>query len=118
MHLSVVTTLFHSAAHLDEFYTRATRAAELVHSDYEIILVHDGSPDESLNIALRIHQCDPHVRVIDLARNFGHHKAMMTGLEHARGELVFLLDSDLEEEPEWLQEFHRTLRQEKADVVY
>ena len=118
MHLSVVTTLFHSAAHLDEFYTRATRAARLVASDYEIILVHDGSPDNSLEIALKIHERDSHVRVIDLARNFGHHKAMMTGLEHARGDLVFLLDSDLEEEPEWIGEFHRTLREEHADVVY
>ena len=53
---------------------------------------------------------DPHVRIIDLARNFGHHKAMMTGLAHARGDLVFLIDSDLEEEPELLPSFVETLR--------
>jgi putative glycosyltransferase len=43
--------------------------------------------------------------VIDLSRNFGHHKAMMTGLMHARGDLVFLVDTDLEEEPELLEHF-------------
>ena len=47
--------------------------------------------------------------VLDLARNFGHHKAMMTGLAHARGDLVFLIDSDLEEPPELLSQFDREL---------
>ena len=55
-----------------------------------IIFVNDGSPDESLEIALGLLARDERVRVMNLARNFGHHKAMMTGLEHARGDLVFL----------------------------
>ena len=53
-------------------------------------------------MALELLERDARVRVIDLARNFGHHKAMMTGLAHARGDLVFLIDSDLEEDPELL----------------
>jgi len=56
--------------------------------------------------------------VIDLSRNFGHHRAMMTGLEQARGELVFLLDVDLEEQPEWLAEFERVRKESGADSVY
>ena len=56
--------------------------------------------------------------VIDLSRNFGHHKAMMTGLAHARGERVFLIDSDLEEEPEWLISFARRWSAMRCDVVY
>ena len=58
------------------------------------------------------------MRVIDLSRNFGHHKALMTGLAHARGELVFLIDCDLEEDPEWLSRFHDTMMTSGADVVY
>jgi putative glycosyltransferase len=56
--------------------------------------------------------------VVDLSRNFGHHKAMMTGLDAARGERVFLLDSDLEEEPEWLLGFAKQMNVEASDVVY
>jgi putative glycosyltransferase len=118
MRLSIVSTLYRSAPHLDEFYTRAVAAARQLTEDFEIILVNDGSPDDSLAVALRLYQADPRVRVVDLARNFGHHKAMMTGLEHARGELVFLLDSDLEEQPEWLGEFNEVRGQTGADVVY
>lgn len=118
MHLSIVSTLYRSARHLEEFHRRITAAARAVTSDYEIILVNDGSPDESLEIALALFQRDDHLRVIDLARNFGHHKAMMTGLSYARGDLVFLIDSDLEEEPELLGTFFDTLRQSESDVVY
>ena len=82
------------------------------------MLVNDGSPDDSLERAVALHERDPRVRVIDLSRNFGHHKAMMTGLAHARGDLVWLLDSDLEEDPELLQPFHQTLSESQADVVY
>jgi putative glycosyltransferase len=56
--------------------------------------------------------------VLELSRNFGHHKASMTGLAEARGELVFGIDCDLEEAPEWLLDFHRVLRERRADVVY
>jgi putative glycosyltransferase len=116
--LSIVTTLYCSAPHLKEFYRRARAAAEALTPDYEIVLVHDGSPDDSLFIALELFEQDPRVRVVDLARNFGHHKAMMTGLRYARGELVFLIDADLEEDPELLPTFAATLETAAADVVY
>jgi putative glycosyltransferase len=117
--LSIVATLYRSSSYLDEFHRRATAAAaSLVGDDYEIVLVNDGSPDDSLERAIELSARDPHVAVVDLSRNFGHHKAMVAGLEHADGELLFLLDSDLEEEPEWLPEFHRSLLAERADVVY
>src|SRR5256885_14440017 len=118
MKLSIVTTLYYSAPYLDEFYDRACAAAEKFTRDFEIILVNDGSPDNSLEVALSIYQKDHRVKVIDLSRNFGHHKAMMTGLAHASGELVFLIDCDLEEEPELLERFHRELIASGADVVY
>lgn len=118
MNLSIVTTLYYSAPYLDEFYSRACAAAEKITRDFEIILVNDGSPDNSLEIALSIYQKDQRVKVIDLSRNFGHHKAIMTGLAHAQGELVFLIDSDLEEEPELLERFYPELNAESADVVY
>ena len=119
MKLSIVATLYQSARHVEEFCRRAGESAiHVAGDDYEIVLVHDGSPDDSLARAVRVSEVDPHVAVIDLSRNFGHHKAMMTGLRYARGEQVFLLDSDLEEEPEWLMAFFKQMRSEGCDVVY
>ena len=118
MKLSIVTTLYASAPYLREFYERCCSAAAGMTESFELVLVNDGSPDASLELALELHREDARVKVIDLARNFGQHKALLTGLEHSRGELVFCLDSDLEEDPDWLGLFHERMQQTGADVVY
>jgi putative glycosyltransferase len=119
MNISIVATLYQSARYIAEFHERATASARhLAGDDYEIIFVNDGSPDNSLDIAVRLSEIDSHVVVVDLSRNFGHHKAMMTGLEHAKGENIFLIDSDLEEEPEWLIDFAERKANDNCDVVY
>ena len=119
MKLSIVATLYRSAPYINEFYERAGAAAkQLAGNDYEIVLVNDGSPDNSLDLAVRLTEQDSRVLVVDLSRNFGHHKAMMTGLARAKGDLVFLIDSDLEEEPEWLLKFDEQMNQEQCDVIY
>jgi putative glycosyltransferase len=119
MKLSIVATLYKSAPYIQEFVERASQAAkELVVDDYEIILVNDGSPDNSLEIAVKLTKENSRLIVVDLSRNFGHHKAMMTGLAHAAGEQIFLIDSDLEEEPEWLIDFSTEMLNQSSDVVY
>lgn len=119
MQLSIVATLYNSARYIDEFCQRAAAAArQLVGDDFEIVLVNDGSPDNSVDVAISL--CDrlPFLRVVDLSRNFGHHRAMMAGLAHARGERIFLIDVDLEESPEWLLDFAGQMADEHCDVVY
>lgn len=119
MKLSIVATLYQSAPYINEFHKRASAVAkQLVGEDYEFVLVNDGSPDNSLDLAIRLTEQDSHVILVDLSRNFGHHKAMMTGLAHAKGERIFLIDSDLEEEPEWLLKFDEQMEHEQCDVVY
>ena len=119
MKLSIVATLYQSAPYITEFYKRSSAAAkQLVGDDYEIIFVNDGSPDNSLDIAVKLTEQYSHIVVVDLSRNFGHHKAMMTGLAHAKGEEVFLIDSDLEEDPELLIKFSQQLESDECDVVY
>jgi putative glycosyltransferase len=113
-----VSTLFRSGSTIDEFCRRALAAAETISSDIEVVLVNDGSPDDSLRRALALHETDPRIVVVDLARNFGHHKAMMTGLSLATGDLVFLIDCDLEEEPELLGRFYAHLCAGHLDVVF
>ena len=118
MKLSIVATLYQSALYITEFHQRATVAAkQFADDDYEIVLVNDGSPDNSLELAVQLTETDSHVVVVDLSRNFGHHKAMMTGLKYAIGEQVFLIDSDLEEEPEWLDLFWEKLSHSGCDVA-
>ncbi|MZR30631.1 glycosyltransferase family 2 protein [Sneathiella litorea] len=123
MKLSIVATLYKSAPFIDEFYERCVAAAsDIFENNFEIIFVNDGSPDDSLSRAIALYESDKRVKVVDLSRNFGHHKAMMAGLSFASGDLVYLLDSDLEEQPEWLKIFYSILTQENdinpVDVVY
>jgi putative glycosyltransferase len=116
--LTVVSTLYRSAGHLEEFYARVVAAAESVTPRFEVVLVNDGSPDDSQDIALALCRRDPRLTLVELSRNFGHHKALMTGLMEARGDRVLLIDSDLEEDPEILGRLWRTLDESGADVVY
>ncbi len=118
MKISVVTTLYKSAPYIREFVERMRSELNKTAADYEIILVDDGSPDDSLRTALGLLASEPRLKVIELSRNFGHHKAMMTGLEHAAGDLIFLIDVDLEEPPELMGPFLAALRDEDLDVVY
>ncbi len=119
MELSIVTTLYRSSPYLEEFYRRMSAEAQKITFDYEIIFVNDGSPDDSLQKVLSLHAADPKVRVIDLSRNFGHHKAVMTGLSYAKGEKVFIINNDLEEVPEDLPAFNKALTENPdCDVVY
>ena len=118
--LSVVTSLYRSAAHLRAFHERMSAAARAVTESYEIVYVNDGSPDDSAAIVRSLAAADPHVVLVDLARNFGQAAAMFAGLAEAGGAYVFAIDGDLEEPPELLSAFHARLLAEAAttDVVY
>jgi len=119
MKISVVTPLYKSERNIEKFHHRSITALQAAGAaSYEIIFVNDGSPDESLDIAKRVAARDPSVTVIDLSRNFGQHAALMVGLARSSGDFVFILDSDLEEEPEWLVPFLSELTKTECDVVY
>ena len=116
--LSVVTTVFRSEATIVEWLRRAAAAAEAHAEAVEIIVVDDGSPDRSAELVRNLADEDERVVLVQLSRNFGHHRALLAGLEHSTGDLVFLIDSDLEEAPENLTDMLDVLRQQKADCVY
>src|SRR5215213_6834945 len=119
MKLSVVTTVFYSENYVREFYSRTVAAVHQLTSDYEIIFVNDGSPDQSKELILSMQRTDPNIILLDLSRNFGHHRAILTGLHFATGDLVFLIDSDLEEDPELLLLFWKELEANREmDVIY
>ena len=118
MRLSIVATMYHSSAYIEEFCARITAVATPITQDFEIVLVNDGSPDDSLTKAVALSLSNPHVVVVDLSRNFGHHRAILTGLAEARGDFVYLTDIDLEEEPELLTTLWQTqTNNSDADVI-
>ena len=116
--LSVVVPCFNEEEGVLEFHRRITAScAETGAVNYEIIYVNDGSSDGTLKI-LRDLQCQNRfVRVVDLARNYGHQIALSAGLAHTRGDRVLTIDADLQDPPELLPLMMRKV-EEGADVVY
>jgi putative glycosyltransferase len=113
-----VTTVYSSAETIEQFVRRSVAATEKITSSFEIVIVDDGSPDDSLAIAIRLAHSDPRIKVVELSRNFGHHRALMTGLAQASGQYCFLIDSDLEEPPELIREFWQRRADTGMDVIY
>ena len=82
-----------------------TVVADRVASSWNVIYVNDGSPDNSLDVVNKLQESDARIEVVNLSRNFGHHHALMTGVERATGDFTFVIDVDLEEPPELLESF-------------
>jgi glycosyltransferase involved in cell wall biosynthesis len=111
--VSVVAPVFNEAALIGTFIERTRRAVEPLQDRYsfEIVLVNDGSRDESLSVMQSHIEREPRLRVIDLARNYGQTAALQAGLDAARGEIVVTLDADLQHFPEEIPRFLETLEQ-------
>lgn len=119
LRISVVTTLYYSEKYIAEFYNRVSQALIKITDNYEFIFVNDGSPDNSGDKILALQKNHPNITLIELSRNFGHHQAILTGLQHVNGDFVFLIDCDLEEDPELLNSFWEAIRKDQnIDVVY
>ena len=117
--ISIVSTMYRSRQFLETFLAESLAALQrLGFADYEIVLVNDGSPDDSLEYSLSRAKDIPSLVVVDLSRNFGHHCAIQAGLRAARGDLVFLIDCDLEIRPGMLFDFHEKIVQSDADLVF
>jgi dolichol-phosphate mannosyltransferase len=116
--LSIVVPLFNEEDSLAELHRRVTascRGASI--ASYEIVLVNDSSTDGTLEKAAGITAQDPHVAVLDLARNYGHQVALSAGLAFCRGRRVLVIDADLQDPPELLGPMMKKM-DEGYDVVY
>lgn len=117
--ISIVSTMYRSRPFLERFLSECLRAMdEVACLKFEILLVNDGSPDDSLAYALQRREDIPQLVVVDLSRNFGHHHAMQAGLAQARGDRVWLIDCDLEVPPSALIAMDLKLRNSGADLVF
>ncbi len=114
--LSVVIPVFNEEENLPELYGRLTKALDAVGASYELIFVDDGCVDGSLERLRQISACDPRVRAVRFARNFGQHVALSAGIERSQGEIVVLMDADLQSDPEDIPRFIAKIR-EGCDMV-
>lgn len=116
--LSVVVPCYNEAANLEQLLSRLTRACEQSGArSYEIVLVNDGSADSTWPMIREAARTSPHVVGVDLARNHGHQLALTAGLEICRGDLVLVIDADLQDPPELLPAMMAKIA-EGYDVVY
>ena len=115
--ISIVIPVYNEEEVLEELHRRVRDVLERVDEPWELILVNDGSADQSAQVIQTLTHIDEHVRGISFSRNFGFQEAVTAGLEHARGDAVILADADLQDPPEKIPEMIAKWR-EGYDVVY
>lgn len=115
--ISVIVPLYNEEEVIAESYRRLTAVLSAMEERYELIFVNDGSRDATPRLAAEIQSKDPHVVVVDFARNFGHQMAVSAGLEQARGDAVVIIDADLQDPPELIPKMVQMWR-DGAEVVY
>ncbi|HUX55349.1 MAG TPA: glycosyltransferase family 2 protein [Bacteroidales bacterium] len=115
--LSLVIPIFNEETLIDELVKRTVAAVESFIMDYEVIFVDDGSSDQSLKKILDWQRKNKSIKVLSLSKNFGHQAAYTAGLEHAKGDLVAMMDGDLQDPPELLSEMYRKIKDEKFDII-
>ena len=117
--LSIVVPCFNEQECLPALHRRLTAAARAaVGEDYELVLVNDGSKDTTWAMMRDLAAGDPHLVAVDLSRNHGHQLALTAGLDLARGDVVLIIDADLQDPPELLGAMIAAMAREQADVVY
>lgn len=115
--LSLVIPVYNEENLLDELIRRTVTSLESFIADYEIIIVDDCSSDKSLDKLIELRSRYPKIKILSLSRNFGHQAAFTAGLEHSKGDIIAMMDGDLQDPPELLAEMYRKIKDEDFDVV-
>jgi len=115
--LSVVIPVYNEEGNLRQLYTRLINVIKGISSNYEIIFVDDGSTDNTSKTLKELHEKDNHVKVIKFTRNFGQHIAITAGLDYCKGDVVVLMDGDLQDPPEEIPKLYEKFK-EGYDIAY
>jgi len=115
--LSVVVPVFNEEAVIAECINRLTKVLRRMKCDYEIVFVNDGSRDKSLDLLRSARAYDPHIKIVNLSRNFGHQIAITAGMDRALGNAIIIIDADLQDPPELFPELVAKW-QEGYDIVH
>jgi len=115
--LSLVVPIYNEENLIDELVRRTVAAIESFTADYEVIFVDDGSDDKSMDRLLRYREKNRKLKILSLSKNFGHQAAYTAGLEHTRGDIVGMMDGDLQDPPEMIPQMFRKITEEDYDIV-
>ena len=115
--LSVVIPVYNSQESLPLLIRDLSKVLNEISSENEIILVNDGSKDQSWQIIQELSETYPQIRAFDLMRNYGQHNALLCGIRESRGDLIITMDDDLQHLPETIPQLFTKL-EEGYDVVY
>jgi polyisoprenyl-phosphate glycosyltransferase len=115
--ISIVVPMHNEEANIEAFFSRFSTLFQELNTSYEIVCVNDGSTDGTFESLKRQQEQDPHIRLIDLSRNFGKEVALTAGLDYCTGAAVIPIDADLQDPPELIPEMIAKWR-EGYDVVY
>lgn len=108
---SFIIPIYNEEETIPEMHSRVSAVMERMDGPVELILVNDGSRDRSLKLLRELHEKDPRVCYLSLARNFGHQVAVTAGLNFARGQVIVILDADLQDPPELIPDMVEKWRQ-------
>ena len=114
---SIIAPCYNEEQNLPILYERIKTVMDGLGESWELILINDGSRDNTLIGMVTLHQQDPRVKLINFARNFGHQTAVTAGMDYANGDAVVLIDADLQDPPELIHEMAAKWR-EGYQVVY
>ena len=117
MLLSLIVPCYNEQEALPLFYRETTKVLSEMQCDYELLLVNDGSRDNTLSIMKDLAAKDPHVLYFSFSRNFGKEAAMYAGFSNARGDYVAVMDADLQDPPSLLPEMVKILESGEYDSV-
>jgi len=115
--ISVVSPVYKAENIVDKLCSRISEEITKITSDYEIILVEDGSPDNSWDKIKKICEINPKIKAIKLSKNFGQHYAISACLDFSQGDYVILMDCDLQDNPKYIS-FLIKKAKEGYDIVY
>ena len=116
--ISLIIPVFNEEAVVEQLFQESVSALSAITENFEIICVDDGSTDNTQGLLRGYHEKDPRFKVLVLSRNFGHQAAYTAGLSYAKGDIVAMMDGDLQDPPELLPKMMEKLQNEGLDVVY
>lgn len=116
--LSIVVPCYKSEGTLEQLSSLVLADPFLTRHPFELILVVDGSPDNTGRVVQAIAETDQRVRAIQLSRNFGQHNALIAGISQARGSIIITMDDDLQHKPSEIEKLVGPLLADEVSVVY
>lgn len=115
--ISIVAPCYNEEGNIPHLYERIRTVMEDIGVEWELVLVNDGSQDNTLYEMMSLREEDYHVKIVNFARNFGHQTAVTAGMDYSTGQVVVLIDSDLQDPPELIKDMYQKWR-EGYHVVY